>query len=117
MRIATLFLRYTKGGLDKGFYLPKPFQSGSSPVTGHSMTCHMVSIYTFHMLVKKNDTIAKKYFEVWSVKQKKGRTGTDQKREKYSLFIAAFCQSMHDLVEALNRHRDRQDLGERRSTS
>gem|GEM_PF-160491 len=53
MRIATLFLRYTKGALDKGFYLPKPFQSGPSPVTGHSMTCHMVSIYTFQMLVNK----------------------------------------------------------------
>ena len=53
MRIATLFLRYTKGALDKGFYLPKPFQSGPSPVTGHSMTCHMVSIYTYLFLVNK----------------------------------------------------------------
>ncbi len=53
LRIATSFFGQTKGGLDKGFYLPKPFQSHSSLVTGHSMTCHMVSIYTFHILVNK----------------------------------------------------------------
>jgi hypothetical protein len=89
-RIATPFFGQTEGGLNKGFYLPKSFQRGSSPVTGHSVTCHMVSIYTFHMLVnKKNDTVAKKYFEVGSVKRKNGATGADQKREKYSLFIAA----------------------------
>jgi hypothetical protein len=45
-------------------------------------------IYFPNACQQKNDTIAKKYFEVWSVKQKKGRTGADQKREKYSLFIA-----------------------------
>ena len=52
-RIATAFFCKSKGGLDKGLYLPKPFQSRFSPVAGHSMTCHRVSIYTYLILVNK----------------------------------------------------------------
>ena len=52
-RIATAFFCKSKGGLDKGFYLPKPIQSRFSQVAGHSMTWHKVSIYTSLMLVNK----------------------------------------------------------------
>jgi hypothetical protein len=52
-RITTAFFCKTQGGLDKGFYLPKPIQSHFSQVTGHSMTCHMISIHTYHILVNK----------------------------------------------------------------
>jgi hypothetical protein len=52
-RIATPFFGEIKGGLDKGFYLPKAFQSLSSPAAGHSMTRHKESIYTFLIDVNK----------------------------------------------------------------
>jgi len=51
LRIAASFLCDIKGGLNKGFYSSKSFQSRFSPVIGHSLACHKESIYTYHIHV------------------------------------------------------------------
>jgi hypothetical protein len=40
---------------------------------------------------------------LWSAKQKKGRTGADQKREKYSLFIAVKAFILEKLRKKLHK--------------
>ena len=64
-RITTAFFCNAKGCLNKGLYLAEAIESPFSSFIGHLMTCHKVSIYTFPLLVKKNDPIAKKY--LWFV--------------------------------------------------
>jgi len=60
--IATSFSCDIKGGLDKGSYFSNALQSGHSPVVGHSLACHKISIYTFLILVNKKMVPARKKF-------------------------------------------------------
>lgn len=60
--IATSFSCDIKGSLDKGSYFSNPLQSGHSPVVGHPLACHKVSINTFLNLVNKKIMPARKKF-------------------------------------------------------
>jgi len=97
LRIAAPFFCNNHGGLNKGFYLPKTFQSYLSSFICHQWACHNYKYIYFPNNVNKKMSSAKKNIYRFRIIQEKGSIGPYQEREKYSLFIAAFPQLTHNI--------------------